>query len=203
MSKTRRYGAAAGAALFSAFGAAGTALADDFPDDFEAQLSGAQEVVVDDAGAVVPGGTGSDASGRIEAEFDDGFTQLRVDLRIRNLANAFSAAHFHCGRPGENGPIVFGLVNPGRLAFDGSRIRGTLTNEDYTGEDCVELIGRPVNNLVSLAFAMRDGLIYANVHTDAFPAGEIRGQMLDDDDDGDDPDDANDDQGGGDGNDGD
>jgi hypothetical protein len=29
---------------------------------------------------------------------------------------------------------------------------------------------------------MRDGLIYANVHTDVFPGGEIRGQMLEADD---------------------
>lgn len=196
MSKSRRYKAAAGAVVLSAFAAAGTAIADDFPDDFEALLSGEQEVVVDDAGAVIPGGTGSAASGSVEADFDDGFTALQVDLRIQNLANEFAAAHFHCGRPGENGPVVFGLVNPGNLAFDGSGISGTLTNADYTGADCVEMIGRPVNNLVSLAFAMRDGLIYANVHTDVFPSGEIRGQMLDDDiDDPDDDDQGDDDQG--------
>jgi hypothetical protein len=28
---------------------------------------------------------------------------------------------------------------------------------------------------------MRDGLVYCNVHTTAFPGGEVRGQMLPDD----------------------
>ncbi len=172
----------------SLIGAFGIASADD-DEDFEATLTGDQEVVFDDQENFVPGGTGSAAIGRINADFDAGYTALDVNLGVERLSNAFAAAHFHCGRPGENGPIVFGMVNPGRLAFDGRAVTGRLTNADYTGEDCTEIIGRPVNNLVSLAFAMRDGLIYVNVHTDAFPDGEIRGQMLDDfdDDDDDDP----------------
>jgi hypothetical protein len=144
---------------------------------FEASLSGAQEVVVDDGGAVVPGGTDTDAAGRIKVRFAGPFTDVTVNLTVDGLTGTFAAAHFHCGRPGENGPVVFGLVNPGPLQFDGRRISGTLTNADFTGADCLPVIGRPVNNLVALAFAMRDGLIYANVHSDIFPAGEIRGQM--------------------------
>lgn len=171
-------------------GALGTAQADNEL-DFEATLTGDQEVV-DENGTVVPGGTGSPAIGRMEADFNEGLSRLEVRLRISDLGNAFAAAHFHCGRPGANGPIVFGLVNPGMLAFNGQEIRGTLTNADYTGEDCTEVIGRPVNNLASLALAMRDGLVYANVHTDVFPMGEIRGQMLPDDDDDDDLDDDDD-----------
>lgn len=170
--------------------APGAALADDEL-DFEATLTGDQEVV-DDQGTVVPGGTASGALGRMEADFNEGLSALQVRMRIAELANTFSAAHFHCARPGANGPIVFGIVNPGPLAFSGQEIRGTLTNADYTGEDCTEVIGRPINNLASLALAMRDGLVYANVHTDAFPAGEIRGQMLPDDDDDDELDDDDD-----------
>ena len=100
------------------------------------------------------------------------------DLRIEGLEGAFAAAHFHCGRAGQNGPIPFGLVAPGPLALDGNRIRGTLTNFDFNEADCVPVVGRPVNNLAALALAMRDGLIYINVHSTLFPPGEMRGQML-------------------------
>lgn len=149
---------------------------------FEARLSGAQEVVIDSE-TFVPGGTDTDATGRVKARFGKSFGSVRVHLRIEGLTGTFAAAHFHCGRPGQNGPVAFGLVNPGPLEFDGKAIRGTLTNADFTGADCTEVIGRPVNNIAALAFAMRDGLVYANVHSDIFPAGEIRGQMLPGDDD--------------------
>ena len=160
---------------------AGVAYADD--QLFDATLSGAQEVVLDADGNLVPGGTDTGATGRINVKFAKAFTSVRVNLRVTGLTGTFAAAHFHCGRPGQNGPVVFGLVNPGLLEFDGKRIRGTLTNVDFTGADCLEVVGRPVNNIAALAFAMRDGLIYANVHSDVFPAGEIRGQMLEGDDD--------------------
>ncbi len=165
----------AGVLCFPALAASGLAFADKLK--FDASLSGAQEVVI--VGDVfIPGGTDTDSTGRIEASFDKGFTQVRVNLRVSNLTGTFAAAHFHCGRPGQNGPVVFGLVAPGPLQFDGNGVRGTLTNLDFTGADCTELVGRPVNTIAALAFAMRNGLIYANVHTDVFPAGEHRGQML-------------------------
>ena len=153
------------------FVAMSTAYADD--QKFEAFLSGAQEVPDADTGA----------TGRITVRFDRAFTKVTVDLRISDLAGTFAAAHFHCNRPGVNGPVAFGLVSPGPLTFDGRRIRGTLTNADFSGADCVGPVGRPVNNIAALAFAMRDGLVYTNVHSTEFPGGEIRGQMLEGDDD--------------------
>lgn len=149
------------------------AYADD--QEFKAFLSGAQEVPAVD----------TRAKGRVKVKFDKAFTKVTVDLRISNLADTFAAAHFHCNRPGLNGPVVFGLINPGALTFDGRRIRGTLTNADFSGADCLGLVGRPVNNIAALAFAMRDGLIYINVHSTDFRGGEIRGQMVEGDDDDD------------------
>ena len=140
-----------------------------------ARLSGAQEVVFDQ-GVFVPGGRATDAAGRIVARFDAALSKVTVNLRIDNLTGSFAAAHFHCGRAGENGPVVFGLVNPGPLSFDGHRIRGTLTNADFSGADCTPIIGRPVNNIAALKFAILEGLIYVNVHSTVFPPGEIRGQ---------------------------
>ena len=158
----------------------GVAFADDRDRDggleFKARLTGDQEVI---AGQNPPLGTGSPAIGRIEVEFDKGFTKLDVDLMVsKNTVGTIFRAHFHCGRPGQNGPIIFGLFDPGPFPVS-NIVKGTLTNADSTGADCVPTIGRVVNNLASLALAMRDGLIYANVHsTPDFPGGELRGQMI-------------------------
>ena len=138
---------------------------------FEADLSRDQEVPTAVGGNII--------AAEVEAEFDDAFTQVDVRLRVEGGENV-TRAHFHCARPGQNGPIAFGLFSPGPLVFDGEEAEGTLTNADFTGADCVPLIGRPVNNIVALVFAMRDGLIYTNVHTTDNPSGEVRGQMLED-----------------------
>ena len=172
MNKLIRSPNVVGLFFFLAMGVAGLAYADD--QKFEATLSGAQTVVE----TVTP------ATGRINAKFDKAFTKVTVNLKIKDLVGTFLVAHFHCGRPGENGPPVFGVMGPGH---------GILTNADFTGADCVPVVGRPVNNIVALAFAMRDGLIYFNLHSSAFPPGEIRGQMLRGDDDDSDSDNDSDD----------
>jgi len=133
----------------------------------EAKLSGAQETA----------NVQTDASGNLVVKFDAAFTKVDVRLRVRGGLDA-NRAHFHCARPGANGPIALGLFDPGPLIFDGRVARGTLLNEDFSVADCVPTAERPVNNIAALAFAMRDGLVYINVHTPANPGGEIRGQML-------------------------
>ena len=140
---------------------------------FRAELSGAQEV---------PGEVVTITTGEIKVDFDDALTDVGVRLRVRDGVDVMRA-HFHCARPGLNGPIAFGIVDPGPADCNpaelaAGKLECILTNADFTGADCVPIIGRPVNNIAALAFAMRDGLIYANVHTTANPGGEIRGQLL-------------------------
>jgi hypothetical protein len=140
--------------------------------EFLAILTGAQEVTTPG------GGVATDRTALGTADFDVGFTEVRVHVRVSDPTNIV-AAHFHCGKPGENGPVVFGLISPGPLMLEGNTIRGTLTNANANpAANCVPLIGRPVNNIAALALAIREGLVYLNIHTSAFPAGEIRGQVL-------------------------
>ncbi len=143
---------------------------------FKANLSGDQEV----SPPAPPAGVATVTEGRVKASANNDFSEMRVDLDVFDGV-AITQAHFHCGRPGQNGPVVvflFGFV-VGGVDVDGQLARVTLTNDDFFGADCSGIvIGRPVNNIVSLAFAMRDGLIYANVHSVGNPPGEIRGQML-------------------------
>jgi hypothetical protein len=141
---------------------------------FSATLSGAQEVTT------LPGGVDTNGTGKIRAQFDKGLTQVVVRLRTKELSSSAVAAHFHCAPAGQNGNVVFGLVSPGQCEglMEGKIRKCTLTNEDFTGNGCS--VGAPVNNIAALAFAMREGRIYVNVHTPANGGGEIRGQMLED-----------------------
>jgi hypothetical protein len=139
---------------------------------FQAFLSAAQEIdpTVE-----------SDARAAARVFFDPGFKRAHVFINLdRDLMVV--AAHFHCALPGANGDVAFGILNPGPLTgmvtqLD-RRTRVTLVNDDFTGADCVQFVGRPVNNIAALAFAMREGLIYLNLHTPTAPAGEVRGQLL-------------------------
>ena len=139
---------------------------------FRATLSGAQEVP--DVVTVT--------TGEIKVTFNKALSEAEIRLVVRDGMNVV-VAHLHCQRPGLNGPVVIFLY-PGPVTnVNGELAEGTLTNAGFLpagATTCPGLIGRPVNNIAALAFAMRDGLIYANVHTLAHPGGEIRGQLLED-----------------------
>ena len=85
--------------------------------------------------------------------------------------------HLHCNVAGANGPIIVDLTGSNNITVSGERVFGVITNEDFPEEDpCPSVIGRPINNIASLAAAIDGGYIYWNLHTSAFLAGELRGQ---------------------------
>ena len=136
---------------------------------FRTDLSGAQEVP----------GVITITTGTFRLDFDRGLSEADFQLMV-NDGMGVTQAHIHCARAGANGPVVvflFGFI-AGGVDVDGVLSTGTLTNADFLGADCTGTTGRPINNIASLAFAARDGLLYVNVHTVANPAGEVRGQLL-------------------------
>jgi hypothetical protein len=136
---------------------------------FSACATGAQEVP--------PPGVDTDAGASAHVRFDAGLTQARVAVRVKNLP-ALSAAHFHCGEAGANGPVAFGLVSPGPCEVVDDRITCLLTNEHANpAADCLTAIGHDVKNIAALRAAMEQGKIYLNLHSQSFPLGEIRGQV--------------------------
>src|SRR5688572_16086745 len=150
--------AAAALALFTAAPASAAGM------KFAARLTGAQQNPP----------VATSAEGKVTVKFDEGFTQMEVKLNLTNITDVTNA-HFHCNRPGADGSVAFGLIVPGPCTLIANQINCTLTNADVQPNTCDTSIDRPVNNIASLAFAMRDGLIYANVHTVANSAGEVRG----------------------------
>jgi hypothetical protein len=102
-------------------------------------------------------------------------TEIEYRLNVANIENV-TMAHIHLAAAGANGPVVVWLYPdepppqpiPGR--FSGVLARGTITAADLVGP----LAGEPLDALVEV---MRAGETYVNVHTEQFPAGEVRGQI--------------------------
>ena len=81
-------------------------------------------------------------------------------------------AHIHTGKQGENGPPVVTLYKSdtpqpinGKLAY------GNITANLLEGP----MKGKQISDL---ATAMSNGSTYVNVHTEKYPNGEIRGQIM-------------------------
>lgn len=82
-----------------------------------------------------------------------------------------TALHLHLGAAGEVGPVVAVLEPVPELSqryFN--KFSGTLTASDLTGS----LQGAPLDALVA---EIEAGNVYVNVHSKAYPDGEIRGQL--------------------------
>jgi len=79
-----------------------------------------------------------------------------INTRFANLTSPQTAAHIHQGPVGMSGPVVEGLAN------------GEVSEHRWTfGADKDAMLN-----------ALENGLLYANVHSVNYPAGEIRGQFL-------------------------
>ncbi|HJV35513.1 CHRD domain-containing protein [Geomonas sp.] len=111
----------------------------------------------------------SKASGKAEFEMDDHNTKIKYEVHVKNIVDA-NAAHIHIGKKGEDGPPVATLFS-GKKA---GKFSGTLAKGKIGADD---LMGDYKGKMDDLFKLMKSGGAYVNVHTDANPDGEIRGQI--------------------------
>ena len=111
------------------------------------------------------------AQGEVQFRANADGSELSFKLIVANIENVV-AAHIHSGEPGVNGPVVVllfgGPTTSGRT--EGVLAEGTITAGDLTGP----LAGMTIADLRDL---INSGGAYVNVHSDAHPGGEIRGQL--------------------------
>ncbi len=83
--------------------------------------------------------------------------------------------HIHNAAPGANGPIVFGIFNP---SHDTSRVITTMTDGTIRFAGAWDASDTDAANLADQLANLKNGQLYVNLHTNAFPGGEIRGQIV-------------------------
>jgi Cu/Zn superoxide dismutase len=112
----------------------------------------------------------SKASGKATFKLSKDGTTLHYKLQVKNIVDA-NAAHIHLAKKGSDGPPVAGLfASEKKGKFSGVLAEGTLTDKDLMGT----LQGKTMKDLIDVFKADE---AYVNVHTNANPDGEIRGQI--------------------------
>jgi CHRD domain len=136
---------------------------------FAAHLTAAQEVQTP---PVVSNATGT---GKFRISDNDTKIHFRLSGRGFDPTHRILQAHIHLAPRGTNGNIVLFLfplstagVNP-----EGFSVSGTLT-----ADDIVKPATGTAPTFPEIVAAIRAGNAYANIHTNVFKAGEIRGQLM-------------------------
>jgi hypothetical protein len=85
-------------------------------------------------------------------------------------------AHIHFGQPGVEGGVAAFLCGGGSKPAcpPSGDVTGTIVASDVVGPADQGIAAGEIDELIA---AMKHGVTYVNVHTDAYPDGEIRGQI--------------------------
>lgn len=168
----RRSAPIVAAALLAAAGTAGA------KDRLDVRLSGYSEV---------PNSLSTAAGGRFKGQIDEKRGTITYELSYGGFTSEVRQAHIHIGRRALNGGITVWLcqtatnVDPTGLSPVCPQQSGTVSGVIQD----VNVIGPAAQGIAPGAFqalveAIRANAAYVNVHSVAYPAGEIRGQLRDD-----------------------
>jgi CHRD domain len=157
-------------------GIAGGVLAHD-DDGIQTRLKSYQEVP----------SVSSTATGRFKAFIDNKSGSIKYELSYSGLQGDVRQAHIHFGQRSVNGGIVVFLcqttVNPDPTGLAPTCPQAGTVSGLIQAANVIGPAGQGIDALefAELVAAIRSGVAYANVHSSKFTAGEIRGQLRDDD----------------------
>ena len=139
--------------------------------NFVAHLTGDQEA---------PTPVDTQAQGQAKFQLSKDGTELHFKLIVASIENV-TQAHIHCGAPGTAGPVVAFLYPAGPPpvlisgSFSGVLSEGTITDANIIPRPDSAQCPGGVADFNDLIEKIGSGEAYVNVHTTAFPGGEIRG----------------------------
>lgn len=116
-------------------------------------------------------------TGSFSAEISKDGTSISYTLSYSGLTGAAAQAHIHLGMPAIAGGVSAFLCGGGGQAAcpgAGGTVTGTIVAANVIGPADQGIAAGEFDELVA---AIRFGATYVNVHTAAFPNGEIRGQI--------------------------
>ena len=130
----------------------------------KARLSGFQEVPA----------VSTPATGSFELTVTD--SGLEFELSYSGLEANVIAAHIHLGQRGVAGGVIAFLCGGGGKdpCPQSGTVTGTIAPADILGPAAQ---GLDPGEFEEALRAIRDGATYANVHSEKYPNGEIRGQI--------------------------
>jgi hypothetical protein len=142
------------------------------------RLTGYQEVVG-------PGPISTTGTGTFEASLNGAGDEISYTLTYSDLEGVLvtngvvTAAHIHFGQRAVGGGVIAFLCGGGGKPAcppSPATVTGTITAADIVGPTGQGIEAASFDEAVR---AIRAGAVYANVHTTRWPAGEIRGQVND------------------------
>jgi len=106
-------------------------------------------------------------------------TIINYTADISGIGSNVEKVHIHLGHPTGQGPVLFSLHD---IANDGpfeNPKQGTLTLADLKLDPIAQTIeDLGISDVITVIENLQRGNAYVNIHSTAFPNGELRGQVV-------------------------